>query len=72
MRTDREADSIQRFCLDLSVTLSNAGAKTYLKYDNATEHVTGTVNGTSVDISVYDGNVGTASRDIVRGVNRVL
>lgn len=72
MKTEREADSIQRFCLDFSAALSNAGAKTYLSYDNETEYVTGTVNGINVDISVYADNVEAASRDIVRGINRVL
>ena len=72
MKTKKEADSIQQFCAELSTVLSRAGTETKLNYDNASEYVVGAVNGTGVDISVYADNVEAASRDVLRGICRVL
>ena len=65
MKTEREAGSIQQFCAELSTVLSRAGTETKLNYDNASEYVVGTVNG-------YADNVEAASRDVLRGICRVL
>ena len=72
MKTKKEADGIQQFCAELSAVLSRAGTETKLNYNNASEYVVGTVNGTGVNISVYADNIEAASRDVVRGIYRVL
>lgn len=72
MKTEREAKAIQRFCDELSKTLTADGNPTELFYENDCECVSGLVNGKDVKINVYMDNIPASVRDVLRGVCKVL